>query len=84
MITRFLINLREAEKPTTASDLERFSRFSAPNFHIPTLPDLLGNMGQPLGHGSVGDRLGRRDGDCDEEAVEPESQCSSPCSSTEV
>ncbi|KAJ3553152.1 hypothetical protein NM688_g3769 [Phlebia brevispora] len=31
-----------------SSDTARFSDFSVPNFRVPTLPDVLGNLGEPL------------------------------------
>ncbi|KAJ3545263.1 hypothetical protein NM688_g5644 [Phlebia brevispora] len=47
VISRFLINLRQANS-AAPSDMTRFSHFSAPNFHVPTLPEIIGNLGEPL------------------------------------
>ncbi|KAJ3540632.1 hypothetical protein NM688_g6200 [Phlebia brevispora] len=53
VISRFLIGLREIDNPGT-SDAARFSRFSAPNFRVPTLPSIVGNLGEPL---TVGEEI---------------------------
>lgn len=55
LVSRFIMNLRQlgdanAEDPS--SDPARFSKFSAPNFHISG--DLIGNIGEPLDHSAVG------------------------------
>ncbi|KAJ3540512.1 hypothetical protein NM688_g6218 [Phlebia brevispora] len=47
VVARFLINLREGNS-ADASDVGTLSRFSVPNFHIPTLPSIIGNLDQPL------------------------------------
>ncbi|KAJ3533915.1 hypothetical protein NM688_g7213 [Phlebia brevispora] len=48
VISRFLIDLHQADSPAT-SDLSRFSSFSAPNFRMSSqLPAILGNLGEPL------------------------------------
>ncbi|KAJ3522453.1 hypothetical protein NM688_g8871 [Phlebia brevispora] len=52
IISRFLIDLRQinAAQP---SDTARFSRFSVPNFRVPSLPSIIGNMGEPLAEGET-------------------------------
>ncbi|THG96397.1 hypothetical protein EW026_g5432 [Hermanssonia centrifuga] len=47
LISRFLLNLREAGQSDNQQSL---SSFSAPRFHVPTLPTLIGNMGEELNH----------------------------------
>ncbi|KAJ3542644.1 hypothetical protein NM688_g5951 [Phlebia brevispora] len=47
VLSRFLIQLRQVGAPAS-SNVSRFSRFSAPDFHVPTLPEFLGNLGAPL------------------------------------
>ncbi|KAJ3554875.1 hypothetical protein NM688_g2883 [Phlebia brevispora] len=47
IVCRFLINLRQVNS-REASDIARLSQFSAPNFRVPTLPDIFGNLGEPL------------------------------------
>lgn len=54
LIVRFLLNLRQlnaAEQSPPNSDAQHFSRFSAPNFRVPS--DFLGNIGEPLDYGQV-------------------------------
>ncbi|KAJ3558484.1 hypothetical protein NM688_g903 [Phlebia brevispora] len=50
VLSRFLINLRQVENGET-SHMSHFSRFSAPSFRVPTLPDIIGNLGEPLVNG---------------------------------
>ncbi|KAJ3552007.1 hypothetical protein NM688_g4385 [Phlebia brevispora] len=53
LISRFLINLRQLDAPTRSSSESRhFSRFSIPNFRIPTIESVVGNMGEPLDYGA--------------------------------
>ncbi|KAJ3558742.1 hypothetical protein NM688_g742 [Phlebia brevispora] len=47
VISRFLINLRQADVQGS-STTSHISDFSAPNFRIPTLPEIIGNLGEPL------------------------------------
>ena len=55
---RFLINLRHADSPESSSSGNRFSQFSAPNFHIETLESrAIGDLGQPLEFGEVDDEM---------------------------
>ncbi len=49
LLSRFIINLRDADSPTThLSDDRHPSRFSIPNFRMPTLDGVVGNLGEPL------------------------------------
>ena len=49
VVSRFLINLRRTKtSPTIAS---RASQFTLSGFRVPTVPDFMGSMGQPLDHG---------------------------------
>ena len=53
LVSRFLINLREAANPPAASgemNTSRFLRSSNLNFRM---PDLVGNMGESLNHGPM-------------------------------
>ncbi|KAJ3536622.1 hypothetical protein NM688_g6812 [Phlebia brevispora] len=53
ILSRFLINLRQVNSADTESnDAARFSQFSIPNFRVPTLPDIIGNLGEPLEFGN--------------------------------
>ena len=54
LISRFLINLREAHQPEGSTSAGHFSRFSAPNFRVPTIASIVGDMGEPLAHGLRG------------------------------
>ncbi|KAJ3553352.1 hypothetical protein NM688_g3658 [Phlebia brevispora] len=47
MLSRFLLNLRQA-RHRESGDLARFSQFSAPNFRMPSLSNIIGNLGEPL------------------------------------
>lgn len=51
LISRFLINLRQVESPAsqTISHFDDFDDFSAPGFRVPALPEVIGNLGEPLG-----------------------------------
>ena len=58
LISRFIINLRQLDKyesegatGITEMPAGRFSQFSVPNFRVPTMDDVVGNMGEPLEHG---------------------------------
>lgn len=51
LISRFLINLRQADRPDNMTEISRFSKFSIPNFHVPTTASIVGDMGEPLEHG---------------------------------
>ncbi|KAJ3557931.1 hypothetical protein NM688_g1207 [Phlebia brevispora] len=48
LISRFLINLRQVESPASQT-ISRFDEFSAPGFRVPALPEVIGNLGEPLG-----------------------------------
>ncbi|KAJ3551492.1 hypothetical protein NM688_g4673 [Phlebia brevispora] len=50
IISRFLINLRQLDS-LDVSEAAHSSRFSAPNFRVPTFPSILGNLGEPLAVG---------------------------------
>ncbi len=53
LISRFLLNLRQAaESPYDTQDTFN-SRLSVPGFHIVTLASVIGNMGEDLDHGPV-------------------------------
>ena len=59
----FLLDLRTLNKTETStanSDVNHFSRFSAPHFGVPS--DLLGNIGEPLDYGQA-ERLGYEEDD---------------------
>ena len=63
LMNRFIINLRSLNAPSSSQDSstrQHWSRFSAPNFHIPG--SFLGNIGEDLqdGHEAADDD---RDGD---------------------
>ncbi|KAJ3545074.1 hypothetical protein NM688_g5670 [Phlebia brevispora] len=47
VLGRFLINLRQVDSPGP-SEASRFSRFSVPNFRMPSLPNIVGNLGETL------------------------------------
>lgn len=64
IVSRFLLNLRQADYPESSIQTSRFGQFSMPmNFRVPTLQSIVGNMGEPLEHGD------REDMDEDEGAV---------------
>ena len=48
-----MLNLRQLgdSEPSANSDAQHFSRFSAPNFKVPS--NFLGNIGEPLDHGQA-------------------------------
>lgn len=52
LISRFLINLRQADTPEDSMHASHLSRFSTPNFRVPTLQSFVGNMGESLEHGT--------------------------------
>ncbi|KAJ3551701.1 hypothetical protein NM688_g4554 [Phlebia brevispora] len=47
IISRFLINLHQINAHESGS-AANFSRFSPLNFHIPSIPSIVGNLGEPL------------------------------------
>ena len=49
VISRFLINLRRLKTSLTIAS--RASQFTLSGFRVPTVPDFMGSMGQPLDHG---------------------------------
>ncbi|KAJ3559718.1 hypothetical protein NM688_g174 [Phlebia brevispora] len=51
ILSRFLINLRQVDTPNT-SEVARLSRFSAVKFHMPSIPTVIGNLGEPLADGA--------------------------------
>ncbi|KAJ3553967.1 hypothetical protein NM688_g3344 [Phlebia brevispora] len=50
VLSRFIINLRQADFPesTRTTRFSHFSRFSPPNFRVPSLASFIGNLGEPL------------------------------------
>ncbi|KAJ3554759.1 hypothetical protein NM688_g2940 [Phlebia brevispora] len=48
VLSRFLINLRQVNSAEYSNNSIHFSRFSVPNFHVPTLPSIIGNLGEPM------------------------------------
>ncbi|KAJ3556183.1 hypothetical protein NM688_g2161 [Phlebia brevispora] len=50
MLSRFLINLRQADS-TDPSEAGQISQFSRPDFRVPSLPTVIGNLGEPLAYG---------------------------------
>lgn len=49
MLSRFLIHLREINRQeNTSSSVGNLSRFSVPNFRVPTMDDVVGNLGDSL------------------------------------
>ncbi|PSR75647.1 hypothetical protein PHLCEN_2v8938 [Hermanssonia centrifuga] len=55
LISRFLLNLRQLTDHAndTNSALVFNSRFTVPGFRVPTLSDIVGNLGEDLDHGPV-------------------------------
>lgn len=54
IINRFIINLRRANRPgTLVSTMVHFSSPSAMNFRMPNIVNIVGNMGEPLEHGTM-------------------------------
>lgn len=51
LISRFLLNLRQTEEPATSHE-SHLSRFSMPNFRMPTIASITGDMGNYLDHGN--------------------------------
>ena len=51
LVSRFLVNLRQADVPEGSGAVARFSQFSVPNFRVPTMQTIVGNMGEPHEHG---------------------------------
>ncbi|KAJ3554683.1 hypothetical protein NM688_g2980 [Phlebia brevispora] len=64
VVSRFLINLRQVDSPT-CNDVSRFSNFSAPNFRVPSLPDIIGNLGERLADGEEAFADDEQDADCE-------------------
>lgn len=49
LLSRFIINLRQVDSPNTDTSANQHqSRFSMPNFRMPTMNDIVGNLGEPL------------------------------------
>lgn len=49
MLSRFLINLRQVDSPHNSSFSNgNLSRFSVPNFRMPTMDNVVGNLGELL------------------------------------
>lgn len=44
------MNLRAASPPHSETTMARFSRFSPLNFRVPTMADIVGNLGEDLNH----------------------------------
>ncbi len=48
-LSRFIINLRQTDSPGNGTSAnQRLSRFSMPNFRMPTMSEVIGNAGEPL------------------------------------
>ncbi|KAJ3520932.1 hypothetical protein NM688_g9089 [Phlebia brevispora] len=47
LLSRFLIDLRRVGAPN-ASSITYLSRFSVANFRVPSIPSIIGNLGEPL------------------------------------
>ena len=80
LISRFLIDLRQADRPDASRAPSSFSRFSTPNFHVPTLATIMEDMGELLGHGS---HASEDESEEDFASVELESEHSKAISKTE-
>ncbi|KAJ3552708.1 hypothetical protein NM688_g4013 [Phlebia brevispora] len=63
IISRFLINLHQASLPESSNTTS--SHFSAPNFRAPTLPEIIGNLGEPLTFGDEVEHDGIEVGDAE-------------------
>ena len=51
LLSRFIINLRQVDSPSTNPSVnQRSSRFSIPNFHMPNMDDVVGNLGGCVHH----------------------------------
>ncbi|KAJ3553607.1 hypothetical protein NM688_g3520 [Phlebia brevispora] len=50
ILSRFLLNLRQIDAPEVGSSPGHVSRFSVPNFRMPTVPSIIGNLGEPLAY----------------------------------
>ena len=48
LIQRFLIHLRYIDTGESASEIDHLSRFTAPQFRTPTMPGIIGNLGESL------------------------------------
>lgn len=49
LLSRFIINLRQVDSPGTNTSADQHpSRFSMPNFRVPTMDEVVGNLGEPL------------------------------------
>lgn len=49
LLSRFIINLRHAGSPAANSTANQHaSRFSIPNLRMPTMDEVVGNLGEPL------------------------------------
>ncbi|KAJ3552740.1 hypothetical protein NM688_g3994 [Phlebia brevispora] len=72
LISRFLINLRQVDMQGSNDTID-CSRFSTTlNFRVPTLPEFIGNLGEPLANG---------DEDQDDEDQDDDTDLWGPCSS---
>lgn len=74
LLSRFIINLRQVDSPgTNPSVNQRSSRFSIPNFHMPNMDDVVGNLGQPLDFAEYRmDDEGDAQNDGDDATAEPQ------------
>ncbi|PSR97186.1 hypothetical protein PHLCEN_2v4357, partial [Hermanssonia centrifuga] len=59
LISRFLLNLRQAGSPELEIDSQEAfnSRFSVPGFRVPSLASIIGNMGEDLDHGGPAEEV---------------------------
>ena len=63
LISRFLVDLRQTVPQEETRLGESYtSRFSIPNFHVPTIASVIGNLGGPLDHVDSEDNLQSDDG----------------------
>lgn len=49
LLSRFIINLRQVDSPDIGPSANpQLSYFSTPNFRMPTMDEVVGNLGEPL------------------------------------
>ncbi|KAJ3551894.1 hypothetical protein NM688_g4444 [Phlebia brevispora] len=51
MISRFLVDLRQADTPDNSTAAAEFSQFSVPGFRVPTMQSIVGNIGESVEFG---------------------------------
>ena len=79
LIQRFLIHLRYIDHDENTSEIDHFSRFTAPRFRTPPMSSIIGNLGEPLdltnGPGSThndNDAIYEEVPNCEEDSVTEE------------